>query len=82
MRKLTSICLVCTLIATACADKGNRKIAENAPVNVGIITATPMSSQYYNVYIGEINASGSAVISSNHPGTLDVINVKQGHDCI
>lgn len=78
MRKLTSICLVCTLIATACADKGNRKITGNDPVNVGIITVTPMSSQYYNVYVGEINASGSAVISSNHSGTLDAINVKQG----
>ena len=37
-----------------------------------------MSAQYYNVYVGEINASGSAVISTNHPGTLESIKVEQG----
>ena len=38
----------------------------------------PMSSQYYNVYVGEINASGSAIISTNHSGILEAINVEQG----
>jgi RND family efflux transporter MFP subunit len=42
------------------------------------MTVTPMSSQYYNVYVGEINASGSAVISTNHSGILEAINVHQG----
>ena len=37
-----------------------------------------MSSQYYNVYVGEINASGSAIISTNHSGILEAINVEQG----
>ena len=37
-----------------------------------------MSSQYYKVYVGEIDASGSAVISSNHSGTLESIKVVQG----
>jgi RND family efflux transporter MFP subunit len=37
-----------------------------------------MSSQYYNVYVGEINASGSAIISANHSGILESINVEQG----
>ena len=76
MRKTVLICL--SLIAVACADNGNRKITEKEPVNVGTLTVTPMSSQYYKVYVGEIDASGSAVISSNHSGTLESIKVVQG----
>ena len=76
MRKLILACLV--LATVSCAEKGNRKITEKEPINVGTITATPMSSQYYNVYVGEINASGSAVISTNHSGILEAINVEQG----
>lgn len=76
MRKLLFICL--SLLAASCADKGNRKITEKEPVNVGVITVTPMSAQYYNVYVGEINASGSAVISTNHSGKLEAIKVAQG----
>lgn len=76
MRKLAFICL--SLIAVACADNGNRKITEKEPVNVGTLTVTPMSSQYYKVYVGEIDASGSAIISSNHSGTLESIKVVQG----
>ena len=37
-----------------------------------------MSAQYYNVYVGENNASGSAVISTNHSGTLESIKFEQG----
>ena len=66
-------CLV--LITVSCADKGNRKLSEKEPVNVGIMTVTPMSSQYYNVYVGEINASGCAVISTNHQSSLVVYNI-------
>ena len=66
------------LIAVSCADKSNRKVTEKEPINVGVITATPMSSQYYNIYVGEINASGSAIISTNHSGILEAINVEQG----
>ena len=76
MRKLLLVCLV--LIAVSCADRGNRKIVEKEPVNVGVMTVTPMSAQYYNVYVGEINASGSAVISTNHSGILESITVEQG----
>lgn len=76
MKRLILACLV--LIAVSCADNGKRKTAENEPVNVGVMTVTPMSSQYYNVYVGEINASGSAVISTNHSGILEAINVHQG----
>ena len=76
MRKLLFLCLA--LISVSCADKAGRKTAEKEPVNVGVMTVTPMSAQYYNVYVGEINASGSAVISSNHGGILEAINVKQG----
>ena len=76
MKKLMLVCLV--LIAVSCADNGKRKITEKEPVNVGVMTVTPMSAQHYNVYVGEINASGSAVISTNHSGTLESINVKQG----
>ena len=72
MRKLMLACLA--LIAVSCADKGTRKTTENEPVNVGVMTVTPMCAQYYNVYVGEINASGSAVISSNHSGILEAIN--------
>lgn len=70
------VCLA--LIAVSCADRGNRKVIEKEPINVGVLTVTPMSSQYYNVYVGEINASGSAVISTNHSGILEAINVQQG----
>ncbi len=76
MKKLMFLSLV--LIAISCADNGNRKVTEKEPVNVGVLTVTPMSSQYYNVYVGEINASGSAVISTNHSGILESINVHQG----
>lgn len=70
------VCLI--MIAVSCADKGNRKVVEKEVVNVGVMTVVPMSSQYYNVYVGEINASGSAVISTNHSGILESINVEQG----
>ena len=76
MRKLIFICL--SLMAVSCADKDSRKQTEKDPVNVGVLTVTPMSSQYYKVYVGEINASGSAVISTNHSGILEAINVQQG----
>lgn len=76
MRKLMWVCFA--LIAVSCADKSNRKVTEKEPINVGVITATPMSSQYYNIYVGEINASGSAIISTNHSGILEAINVEQG----
>ena len=70
------LCLV--LLAVSCADKRSRKAIVKEPINVGVMTVAPMSTQYYNVYVGEINASGDAVISSNHPGVLESINVKQG----
>lgn len=76
MRKLILVCLV--LIAASCTDKTNRKTAEKETVNVGVMTVAPMSAQHYDVYVGEINASGSAVISTNHSGILEVINVEQG----
>lgn len=76
MKKLIFLCLA--MIAVSCADNGKRKIAEKEPVNVGVLTVTPMSAQYYNVYVGEINASGSAIISTNHSGVLEAINVHQG----
>lgn len=76
MRRLIYIFIA--LISISCADKGNRKVSEKEPVNVGVLTVTPMSAQYYNVYVGEIKASGSAVISSNHSGILESINVEQG----
>ena len=76
MRKLLWICIV--LAAVSCADKGNRKATEKEPINVGVLTVEPMTSQYYNVYVGEINASGSAIISTNHSGILEAINVEQG----
>ena len=76
MRKLIFLCLALSVVS--CADNGNRKITEKEPVNVGVLTVTPMSAQYYNVYVGEINASGSAVISTNHSGILEAINVEQG----
>ena len=76
MRKLMLACLV--LISVSCADRVNRKVVVKEPVNVGVMTVEPMSAQYYKVYVGEINASGSAVISANHSGVLESINVRQG----
>ena len=76
MRKLILACLI--LATVSCAENSNKKTIEKEPINVGVMTVTPMSSQYYNVYVGEINASGSAVISTNHSGILEAINVKQG----
>lgn len=78
MKKLLFVCLV--LMAVSCGDRGNRKAVVKELANVGVMTVEPMSSQYYNVYVGEINASGSAVISSNHAGSLDAINVEQGRE--
>ena len=76
MRKLILVCLA--LIAVSCADNRSKKNTEKEPINVGVITVAPMSAQYYNVYVGEINASGSAIISSNHAGILETIKVEQG----
>lgn len=76
MKKLILACLI--VVAASCANNGNRKINEKEPINVGVITVAPMNAQYYKVYVGEINASGSAVISTNHSGILEAINVKQG----
>jgi RND family efflux transporter MFP subunit len=76
MRKLMFVCLA--LIAVSCADNRNKKNIEKEPVNVGVLTVAPMSAQYYNVYVGEIHASGSAVISTNHSGTLESIKFEQG----
>lgn len=76
MRKLVLLSL--TLIALSCADRASKKTIVKEPVNVGVLTVTPMSSQYYKVYVGEINASGSAIISAGHSGTLEVLNVDQG----
>lgn len=76
MKKLILACLI--VLAASCANNGNRKITEKEPINVGVITVAPMNAQYYKVYVGEINASGSAVISTNHSGILEAINVKQG----
>ena len=76
MKKLIFLCLA--LATLSCADKGSRKVVEKEPINVGVMTVAPMSAQYYKVYVGEINASGSAVISTNHSGILEAINVKQG----
>ena len=71
--------LVClAVMAVSCADNRNRKNIEKEPVNVGVITVAQMSAQHYNVYVGEIHASGSAVISSNHSGILEDIKVEQG----
>lgn len=78
MKRLILACLV--MAAVSCANNANRKTIEKEPINVGVLTITPMSSQYYNVYVGEINASGSAVISTNHAGILESINVHQGTD--
>ena len=49
MRRLIYIFIA--LISISCADKGNRKVSEKEPVNVGVLTVTPMSAQYYNVYV-------------------------------
>lgn len=76
MKKLILICLA--MISVSCADSGSRKVEEKEPVNVGVLTVAPLSAQYYKVYVGEINASGSVVISTNHSGVLESINVEQG----
>lgn len=76
MRKVALLCI--SLIAASCASTGNRKVEEKDPVNVGVLTVAPMSSQYYKIYVGEIEASGSTVISTNHAGVLELIHVNQG----
>ncbi len=76
MKKLILASLA--LIAVSCANNPGRKTTEKEPVNVGVLTVAPMNSQYYKVYVGEINASGSAIISTNHSGILETINVHQG----
>ena len=76
MRKLFLLPL--TLIALSCTDRSSKNTVVKEPVNVGVLTVTPMSSQYYKVYVGEIGASGSAIISASHSGTLEALNVEQG----
>ena len=76
MKKLFLLPL--TLIALSCTDRASKNTVVKEPVNVGVLTVTPMSSQYYKVYVGEIGASGSAIISASHSGTLEALNVEQG----
>ncbi len=76
MKKLFLLPL--TLIALSCTDRASKNTVVKEPINVGVLTVTPMSSQYYKVYVGEIGASGSAIISANHSGTLEALNVEQG----
>ena len=76
MRKLFLLPL--TLIALSCTDRSSKNTVVKEPINVGVLTVTPMSSQYYKVYVGEIGASGSAIISASHSGTLEALNVEQG----
>ena len=76
MKKL--ILLPLTLIALSCTDRASKNTVVKEPINVGVLTVTPMSSQYYKVYVGEIGASGSAIISASHSGTLEALNVEQG----
>ena len=76
MRKLFLLPL--TLIALSCTDRASKNTVVKEPINVGVLTVTPMSSQYYKVYVGEIGASGSAIISASHSGTLEALNVEQG----
>ena len=66
------------LIAVSCGGNQKRKSTQKEPVNVGVLTVTPMSSQYYNVYVGQVKASGTALISTNHGGVLEAIHVGQG----
>ena len=76
MKKLFLLSL--TLIALSCTDRSSKNTVVKEPINVGVLTVTPMSSQYYKVYVGEIGASGSAIISASHSGTLEALNVEQG----
>lgn len=76
MKKLILVGLV--LIAVSCGGNQKRKSTQKEPVNVGVLTVTPMSSQYYNVYVGQVKASGTALISTNHGGVLEAIHVGQG----
>lgn len=76
MKKLFLLPL--TLIALSCTDRASKNTVVKEPINVGVLTVTPMSSQYYKVYVGEIGASGSAIISASHSGTLEALNVEQG----
>lgn len=76
MKKLILVSLV--LIAVSCGGNQKRKSTQKEPVNVGVLTVTPMSSQYYNVYVGQVKASGTALISTNHGGVLEAIHVGQG----
>ena len=76
MKKL--ILLPLTLIALSCTDRASKNTVVKEPINVGVLTVTPMSSQYYKVYVVEIGASGSAIISASHSGTLEALNVEQG----
>lgn len=76
MKKLILVGLV--MIAVSCGGNQKRKSTQKEPVNVGVLTVTPMSSQYYNVYVGQVKASGTALISTNHGGVLEAIHVGQG----
>lgn len=76
MKKL--IILLIAILAVSCTGPKSKKTEERVPVKVGVMTITSTESYDSKIYVGEITASSSALISANHIGVLKDINVRQG----
>lgn len=76
MKRLFYLLVVLSLVS--CAEKRQKKNEVKIPVKVGVMTITSSESLNAKVYIGEVDAIGSTVVSSSHIGVLSSINVKQG----
>lgn len=80
MKKLFYLFVVLSLVS--CAEKRQKKNEVKTPVKVGVITIASSQSLDSKVYIGEVDAVGSVIISAGHLGELTSINVKQGSEVI
>lgn len=75
MKKILFLTLILTI--AACGQNG-KKAEEKVPVKVGVATIASTETINYKVFVGEIDASSTYIISAGHIGVLDSICVKQG----
>lgn len=76
MKKLLFLFLILSLFS--CQERREKRSEAKTPIKVGVMTITSTESVNYKVYVGEVDASSSTIISAGHIGTLTSINVKQG----
>lgn len=76
MKRLLFLFLI--LAVSSCGGNNHKKSKQKFPVKVGVITISTSQSYDQKVYVGEVDASSSTVVSASHIGVLNDIKVRQG----